>query len=351
MKHIALLLSFIFTLSNSYAKFEEAFFAGGCFWCMEKPFEKLPGVQEVISGYLGGDEKNPKYKQVAGGKTGHRESVKVIYDPKIVSYELLLEAFWQNVDPTDNQGQFVDRGFQYAPAIFYRNDQEKMAAENSKKVLEKLKVYSKPINLLIEKAKVFYDAEDYHQNYYKTNPIRYRFYRYNSGRDKFLDKVWEGKKLDLAMGRIYKKPSKDELKKKLNDIQFDVTQDDGTERPFKNEYWDNKKPGIYVDIVSGEPLFSSTDKFKSGTGWPSFTKPLVATNIHEESDTTLGMKRTEVRSRLADSHLGHVFNDGPAPTGLRYCINSAALEFIPVEKLKSRGYENYLSLFENGKKK
>lgn len=343
---ILCLLSF----GNIFAAEKKAYFAGGCFWCMEKPFEALSGVKEVYSGYIGGKEKNPRYKQVAAGKTGHREAVEVVYEDSKISYETLLEIFWQNVDPTDNQGQFVDRGQQYSPAIYFNDDTEKKLATDSKKILEKLKVYKKPINLLISRAATFYRAESYHQNYYKTNPLRYKFYRYNSGRDQYLSKIWKKRKLNLATGTLFQKPEKKKLEKQLSKIQYKVTQEDGTERAFKNEFWDNKKPGIYVDIISKEPLFSSTHKYKSGTGWPSFTRPLEYSSIIEESDNKFGMKRVEVRSRIADSHLGHVFPDGPKPTGLRYCINSASLEFIPKEKLVERGYAKYLPLFNERQK-
>jgi peptide methionine sulfoxide reductase msrA/msrB len=350
-----------------------AVFAGGCFWCTESDFEKIPGVLDAVSGYTGGTVSNPTYEQVSAGGTGHVEAVQVIYDPARITYEQLLDVFWRHINPTDGGGQFVDRGSQYSSVIFYVDDDQRRLSEASKAALTSSGQFDRPIATEIRPVGPFYKAEENHQDYYKKNPVRYNYYRWNSGRDQFLTEAWKidkftkitemerekmkmtPLKMDIA-GRgdptdpntkpmRYTVPDDDTLRRELTPLQYNVVRQNGTEPPFQNKYWDNHESGIYVDIISGEPLFCSIDKFDSGTGWPSFTRPLLPEYVVEITDRRFFMTRTEVRGKLSDSHLGHVFRDGPAPTGLRYCMNSAALRFIPRTDMEKEGYGQYLDLF------
>ena len=357
-----------YTKIDSYAK---AYFAGGCFWCVEKDFEKLAGVKEVISGYMGGEQQNPTYENHAD----HREAVEVIYDSEILSYENLVQYLFRHIDPTDPDGSFHDRGHAYTSAIYPMTDVEE---EIGKAVLTELDTngtFPKPIATKIERDATFWIAEDYHQDYYKKNPIRYNGYRFASGRDRYIKSIWEDrddfeviptglKKSDVSNESVdfknsidsittsrpwenFQKPSDDELKSRLSEIAYSVTQKSKTEGPFSEGNFDlNEEAGIYIDIVSGEPLFSSKDKFDSGTGWPSFTRPISDEFVVTKNDFLLIIPRTEVRSRYADSHLGHVFKDGPEPRGERWCMNGAAMDFIPLSDMESLGYGDYVKFVE-----
>jgi peptide methionine sulfoxide reductase msrA/msrB len=357
MKRLIVFILALTTVAGAWAgptkpagKPQTAIFAGGCFWSMQSALEKVYGTISVISGYTGGKTKNPTYENYA--ENGFVEAVKVTWDPNRVSYDQLLDAYWHHTDPTDSGGQFVDRGPQYRPIVYWMDDQQRMLAEGSKTALGKSGKLLRPVATDIRKAEAFYMAEEYHQDYPKKNPGNYNSYYMFSGRVEFFSKTWGAEATmdpaapPTAVKGMWNKPAKDQLKKTLTAMQFDVTQRDGTEPPFQNEYFNNEHDGIYVDIVSGEPLFSSTDKFDSGTGWPSFTRPLVPSNVVLKSDRSLGIERTEVRSRYADSHLGHLFDDGPMPTGLRYCMDSASLRFVAVADLQKEGYGQYLSLFQ-----
>jgi peptide methionine sulfoxide reductase msrA/msrB len=314
------------------------------FWGTEEFFRKVPGVKETTVGYTGGANAST-YEEVSSGTTGNAESLELKFDPKQVSYEQLLTLFFKMHDPTTLNRQGNDEGTQYRSAIFYHGDAQKKTAEMMKAKVEKSGAWKKPIMTEISSAGVFHKAEEYHQKYLVKHPGGYdnHYLREISFDVPSMSSVASG--WDASH---WSKPDDATLKKKLSSMQYDVTQHEGTEPAFHNEYWDNHKAGIYVDIVSGEPLFSSIDKYDSGTGWPSFSKPLASENVVNKKDTSLFGERTEVRSKHADSHLGHVFDDGPAPTGLRYCMDSASLRFIPVEDLAKEGYGEYAKLF--GKK-
>lgn len=310
-----------------------ATFAGGCFWCMVKPFDELPGIVSVVSGYTGGHTVNPTYGEVGTETTGHREAVQITFDPQRFPYGRLLDIYWQLIDPTDGGGQFMDRGHSYATAIFVHNEEQREQAERSKEALKASKRFKAPIVTEILPAASFYPAEAEHQDYYKTHPLDYKLYQKGSGRDDFTEQHWNGRE------------DKKRLQKQLTELQYEVTRKKGTEPPYHNAYWDHFGEGIYTDIISGDPLFSSADKFDSGTGWPSFTKPIEEGLVRREADYSGGEVRTALRSRLSGAYLGYLFFDGPEPAKQHYRVNSAALRFIPKDELEESGLGRYLGNF------
>lgn len=339
--------------------------AGGCFWCTESEYEHQGGVIEATSGYADSAAENPRYADVGSGKIKAREAVQVIYDEKIISTAKILEIYFRHIDPTDAGGQFADRGYQYSPAIYYASPEMKERAELLIKKIDDTNKFQSKVVVEVLPFVNFYPAEEYHQDYKDKNPVRYATYREGSGRNAFVRKHWEDnspflksifseplktsstKAMTQRHWEDFTKEEKEEKLKTLTELSLKVTQEEGTERAFTHEYNDNKRDGLYVDIVSGEPLFSSKDKYDSGTGWPSFVKPVATSSVTLHEDKGLFTSRTEVRSAIADSHLGHVFNDGPQDRGgMRYCMNGAALLFIPKEELETKGYGEYLALFK-----
>lgn len=312
------------------------YLAGGCFWGLEKLMQSIPGVIDAQSGYANGTGKaDAKYQTILGGKTGFRETVRVEYDPAKVSLDHLLLAYFYVIDPTVLNKQGNDTGTQYQTGIYYTNTQVQAVVE---RIVELERGRHKVFAVEVGPLKNYYPAEEYHQNYLDKNPGGYC--HISPAKIKLLSSL----KIDAS---AYKKPAAETIRDKLTAEQFQVTQQNGTERPFHNEFWDKFAKGIYVDIVTGEPLFSSTDKYQSSCGWPAFTKPIEAPLLVERKDTSYGMVRTEVRSRSGDSHLGHVFTgDRESPNGVRYCINSASLRFIPYEQMEAEGYGYLLYLFK-----
>lgn len=338
--------------------------AGGCFWCVESDLEKVNGVVSVVSGYTGGTSENPTYENY--GTDGHREAVEVIYNPNEVSFEDILIVTMKTTDPTDDDGTFADRGDKYSAAFYYETIEQKQIIDNLIAEVNEKGPYDKPLAIDVEPRVKFWPAEDYHQDYYKgtVSSVKYKYYRNASGRDEFIKKYWGVNDHSPAlpwrtkeqvnilnnktyMWSNYQKPSADEIKKQLDALAYKVTQEEGTERAGTSPLDKNYEAGIYVDVLSGEPLFSSKDKFDSGTGWPSFTKPIMAGAVTEHEDKKLFTTRIEIRSAIADNHIGHVFNDGPKDsTGLRYCMNGVALRFIPKSEMEAAGYGDFLPYVE-----
>ena len=299
------------------------YLAGGCFWGLEAYMERIQGVIDAVSGYANGKGDTTNYQLLHA--TDHAETVKVTYDPNKISLDKLLQYYFRVIDPTSINKQGNDRGRQYRTGIYYQNEQDKAVIEAALKTLQSK--YQEPIQIEVEPLKNYVEAEEYHQDYLKKNPNGYCHIDIKKADEPLID------------DKKYPKPSDTELKQKLTALQYDVTQGKHTEHSFSNEYWDNFAPGIYVDITTGEPLFSSKDKFESGCGWPSFTKPIAAEVAEYQRDNSFNMTRIEVLSRSGHAHLGHVFDDGPRDKGgLRYCINSASIKFIPLDEMEKQGY-------------
>lgn len=312
---------------------KDIYFAGGCFWGVEAYMMRIYGVSDVTVGYANGKTIQPSYEQVCRGDTGHAETVHVRYAPELVDLTTLLAHFFTIIDPTIQNRQGNDRGTQYRTGIFYTDALERPVIDAF--VTAEQKKYEKPIVTEITPLSCYFLAEEYHQDYLEKNPNGYCHINFESLFEDFV----------FVSPQDYKKPDIETLHKTLTPMQFEVTQQNATERAFSNPLYDNHAAGLYVDVTTGEPLFSSRDKFDSGCGWPSFTAPADAQVVAYKTDNTLGMERTEVRSRVGDAHLGHVFNDGPQEKGgLRYCINGASIRFIPEAQMEAEGYGRFLPL-------
>jgi len=311
------------------------YLAGGCFWGIEHLMQSIPGVIDAQSGYANGTgPADANYFAVCGGATGFRETVRVEYDPELISLDALLLAYFYVIDPTVENRQGNDIGTQYQTGIYYTNEKAKETVE---RIAEIERRRSKEFHVEIGPLLNYYPAEEYHQNYLENNPYGYC----HIPREEI--QLFSSLRIDPG---DYQRPAAEAIRDKLTAEQYHVTQENGTEYPFQNEFWDQFEKGIYVDIVTGEPLFSSSDKFESSCGWPAFSKPIEAPSLVELEDNSHGMQRVEVRSRVGDSHLGHVFtNDPESPNGVRYCINSASLRFIPYAKMEAEGYGYLLDLF------